>query len=163
MCVCVCVCERTGTTFEQKRLPTKWNVAALGFPPLSGNVILHSDLVNFSPDALKDIGRFKQIHVTPENRPLVTDHWRFIDLTVNCPSFTDWEYFYNICPFLYFCRLTLFFLLCAVSLVLNHCQVYRIAAVVYQCYSDVNGPDSVSMETFKPALAKLGKSIQVRH
>ncbi|XP_008330873.1 proteasome assembly chaperone 1 [Cynoglossus semilaevis] len=45
--------------------------------------------------------------------------------------------------------------------VLNHCQVYRIAAVVYQCYSDVNGPDSVSMETFKPALAKLGKSIQL--
>ncbi|KAM7374706.1 hypothetical protein PAMP_007349 [Pampus punctatissimus] len=45
--------------------------------------------------------------------------------------------------------------------VLNHCQVHRIATVVYQCYSDVIGPDSVTMETYKPALAKLGKSIQV--
>ncbi|XP_029304676.1 proteasome assembly chaperone 1-like [Cottoperca gobio] len=44
--------------------------------------------------------------------------------------------------------------------VLNHCEVHRIATVVYQCYSDVTGPDSVSMETFKPALTKLGKSIQ---
>ncbi|XP_028323439.1 proteasome assembly chaperone 1 [Gouania willdenowi] len=45
--------------------------------------------------------------------------------------------------------------------VLNHCQVHRIAAVVYQCYSDVIGPDSISMETFKPALTKLGRSIQL--
>uniref|UniRef100_A0A1A8PD45 Proteasome assembly chaperone 1 n=1 Tax=Nothobranchius rachovii TaxID=451742 RepID=A0A1A8PD45_9TELE len=45
--------------------------------------------------------------------------------------------------------------------VLNHCQVHRIAAVVYQCYSDVIGPDSVTMETYKPTLTKLGKSIQV--
>lgn len=45
--------------------------------------------------------------------------------------------------------------------VLNHCEVHRIAAVVYQCYSDVIGPDSVTMETFKPALTKLGKSIQL--
>uniref|UniRef100_A0A8D3A6G5 Proteasome assembly chaperone 1 n=1 Tax=Scophthalmus maximus TaxID=52904 RepID=A0A8D3A6G5_SCOMX len=45
--------------------------------------------------------------------------------------------------------------------VLNHCQVQRIATVVYQCYSDVIGPDSVSMETFKPALTKLTKSIQL--
>ncbi|XP_034540386.1 proteasome assembly chaperone 1 [Notolabrus celidotus] len=45
--------------------------------------------------------------------------------------------------------------------VLNHCQVHRIAAVVYQCYSDVIGPDSVTMETYKPALTKLGKSIQL--
>lgn len=52
-------------------------------------------------------------------------------------------------------------LLCAVSSVLNHCEVHRIAAVVYQCYSDVIGPDSVTMETYKPALTKLGKSIQV--
>uniref|UniRef100_A0A1A7Y895 Proteasome assembly chaperone 1 n=1 Tax=Iconisemion striatum TaxID=60296 RepID=A0A1A7Y895_9TELE len=45
--------------------------------------------------------------------------------------------------------------------VLNHCQVHRIAAVVYQCYSDVIGPDSVTMETYKPTLTKLGRSIQV--
>ncbi|XP_015239079.1 PREDICTED: proteasome assembly chaperone 1 [Cyprinodon variegatus] len=45
--------------------------------------------------------------------------------------------------------------------VLNHCQVHRIAAVVYQCYSDVTGPDSVTVESFKPVLTKLGRSIQV--
>uniref|UniRef100_G3QC23 Proteasome assembly chaperone 1 n=1 Tax=Gasterosteus aculeatus aculeatus TaxID=481459 RepID=G3QC23_GASAC len=45
--------------------------------------------------------------------------------------------------------------------VLNHCEVHRIATVVYQCYSDVTGPDSVTMETFKPALTKLGESIQL--
>ncbi|XP_049897430.1 proteasome assembly chaperone 1 [Epinephelus moara] len=45
--------------------------------------------------------------------------------------------------------------------VLNHCEVHRIATVVYQCYSDVIGPDSVTMETFKPALTNLGKSIQL--
>ncbi|CAJ1063417.1 proteasome assembly chaperone 1 [Xyrichtys novacula] len=45
--------------------------------------------------------------------------------------------------------------------VLNHCEVHRITAVVYQCYSDVIGPDSVTMETYKPALTKLGKSIQL--
>lgn len=45
--------------------------------------------------------------------------------------------------------------------VLNHCQVHRIAAIVYQCYSDVAGPDSVTMETYKPSLTKLGKSIQL--
>ncbi|XP_034406798.1 proteasome assembly chaperone 1 [Cyclopterus lumpus] len=45
--------------------------------------------------------------------------------------------------------------------VLNHCEVHSIATVVYQCYSDVTGPDSVTMETFKPALTKLGKLIQL--
>ncbi|KAM9348216.1 proteasome assembly chaperone 1 [Symphorus nematophorus] len=45
--------------------------------------------------------------------------------------------------------------------VLNHCEVHRISAVVYQCYSDVSGPDSVTMETYKPALTNLGKSIQL--
>nr|XP_020454013.1 proteasome assembly chaperone 1 [Monopterus albus] len=44
--------------------------------------------------------------------------------------------------------------------VLNHCQVHCIAAVVYQCYSDITGPDSVTMETYKPALTKLSKPIQ---
>lgn len=51
--------------------------------------------------------------------------------------------------------------LCALSSVLNHCEVYHIAAVVYQCYSDVTGPDSVTMEAYKPVLAKMGKNIQV--
>ncbi|XP_047463994.1 proteasome assembly chaperone 1 [Mugil cephalus] len=45
--------------------------------------------------------------------------------------------------------------------VLNHCQVHRIAGVVYQCYSDVIGPDSVTMETYKLALTKLGRSVQL--
>ncbi|XP_031163947.1 proteasome assembly chaperone 1 [Sander lucioperca] len=45
--------------------------------------------------------------------------------------------------------------------VLNQCEVHRIATVVYQCYSDVTGPDSVTMETYKPALTKLSKSIQL--
>lgn len=45
--------------------------------------------------------------------------------------------------------------------VLNHCEVHRISAVVYQCYSDVVGADSVTMETYKPVLTRLGKSIQV--
>uniref|UniRef100_H3CQD2 Proteasome assembly chaperone 1 n=1 Tax=Tetraodon nigroviridis TaxID=99883 RepID=H3CQD2_TETNG len=45
--------------------------------------------------------------------------------------------------------------------VLNHCEVHRISAVVYQCYSDVVGADSVTMETYKPVLTRLGKSIQL--
>ncbi|KAK5887319.1 hypothetical protein CesoFtcFv8_015928 [Champsocephalus esox] len=45
--------------------------------------------------------------------------------------------------------------------VLNHCEVHRIPSIVYQCYSDVIGPDSVTMETFKPTLTKLGKSIKL--
>ncbi|XP_054610865.1 proteasome assembly chaperone 1 isoform X2 [Dunckerocampus dactyliophorus] len=45
--------------------------------------------------------------------------------------------------------------------VLNHCQVHCIAAVVYQCFSDVIGPDSVTMETFKPTLTRLGKSVHL--
>lgn len=45
--------------------------------------------------------------------------------------------------------------------VLNHCEVHHISAVVYQCYSDVVGADSVTMETYKPVLTTLGKSIQV--
>ncbi|KAF3840671.1 hypothetical protein F7725_006533 [Dissostichus mawsoni] len=39
--------------------------------------------------------------------------------------------------------------------------VHRIPSVVYQCYSDVIGPDSVTMETFKPTLTNLGKSIKL--
>lgn len=54
------------------------------------------------------------------------------------------------------CSLCVFFLS-----VLNHCEVHRISAVVYQCYSDVVGADSVTMETYKPVLTRLGKSIQV--
>lgn len=45
--------------------------------------------------------------------------------------------------------------------VLNHCEVHHIAAVVYQCYSDVIGPDSITMEAYKPVLTKLGKNIQL--
>ncbi|XP_024122109.1 proteasome assembly chaperone 1 isoform X1 [Oryzias melastigma] len=45
--------------------------------------------------------------------------------------------------------------------VLNHCQVHCIAAAVYQCYSDVIGPDSVTMETYTPVLTKLGKVMQL--
>ncbi|KAM3601316.1 uncharacterized protein V6R79_010585 [Siganus canaliculatus] len=45
--------------------------------------------------------------------------------------------------------------------VLNHCEVHRIAAVVYQCFSDVIGPDSITMETYKPALTRLSKSIKL--
>ncbi|XP_029030210.1 proteasome assembly chaperone 1 [Betta splendens] len=45
--------------------------------------------------------------------------------------------------------------------VLNHCQVHRIAAIAYNCYSDIIGPDSVTMETYKPALTRIGKSIQL--
>ncbi|XP_066555609.1 proteasome assembly chaperone 1 isoform X2 [Amia ocellicauda] len=45
--------------------------------------------------------------------------------------------------------------------VLSHCQVHRIPAVVYQCYSDVACPDSLTMEAYRPALSclssKLGK------
>lgn len=44
--------------------------------------------------------------------------------------------------------------------VLNHCQAHRLPAIVYQCYSDVISPDSVTMETFKPALTKLGRTIK---
>ncbi|XP_061659930.1 proteasome assembly chaperone 1 isoform X2 [Syngnathoides biaculeatus] len=45
--------------------------------------------------------------------------------------------------------------------VLNHCQVHRIPAIVYQCFSDVIGADSVTMEAHKPVLANLGKSIKL--
>lgn len=45
--------------------------------------------------------------------------------------------------------------------VLNHCQVNHISTVVYQCYSDVIGPDSVTMETYKSAFAKLGETIKL--
>ncbi|XP_049598893.1 proteasome assembly chaperone 1 [Syngnathus scovelli] len=47
--------------------------------------------------------------------------------------------------------------------VLNHCQVHRIPAVVYQCFTDVIGTDSVTMETYKPVLVNLGSSIKLDH
>ncbi|XP_071783038.1 proteasome assembly chaperone 1 [Centroberyx gerrardi] len=45
--------------------------------------------------------------------------------------------------------------------VLSHCQVHHIPTIAYQCYSDVVTPDSITMETYKPALTRLGKSIQL--
>ncbi|KAG5843886.1 proteasome assembly chaperone 1 [Anguilla anguilla] len=45
--------------------------------------------------------------------------------------------------------------------VLSHCQVCRIPAVLYQCYSDIINPDSVTMETYKPALSCLSKLIKL--
>uniref|UniRef100_A0A3B3VP33 Proteasome assembly chaperone 1 n=1 Tax=Poecilia latipinna TaxID=48699 RepID=A0A3B3VP33_9TELE len=47
--------------------------------------------------------------------------------------------------------------------VLNHCQVHSIAAVVYQCYSDVTGPDSITMDKYKPVLTKLGSTDVLRN
>lgn len=41
--------------------------------------------------------------------------------------------------------------------VLSHCQVFKIPAVVYLCFSDVISPDSVTMETYKPTLSILSK------
>lgn len=37
--------------------------------------------------------------------------------------------------------------------VLSHCQVFGIPAVLYQCYSDVVKPDSVTMEAYKPTVS----------
>ncbi|KAJ8267144.1 hypothetical protein GJAV_G00138990 [Gymnothorax javanicus] len=45
--------------------------------------------------------------------------------------------------------------------VLNHCQVKRIPAIVYQCYSDVITPDSVTMATYRPALARLSSVLKL--
>ncbi|XP_030648729.1 proteasome assembly chaperone 1 [Chanos chanos] len=45
--------------------------------------------------------------------------------------------------------------------VLSHCQIQRIPAVLYQCYSDVIYPDSVTMETYKPALSSLSKLVKL--
>ncbi|KAG7483624.1 hypothetical protein MATL_G00040290 [Megalops atlanticus] len=46
--------------------------------------------------------------------------------------------------------------------VLSHCQVHRIPAVLYQCYSDVISADSVTMETYKPALTCLRKLVKLK-
>ncbi|KAM4620915.1 proteasome assembly chaperone 1 [Polymixia lowei] len=45
--------------------------------------------------------------------------------------------------------------------VLSHCQVHRIPTVSYQCYSDVISSNSITMETYKPALTSLGKFIKL--
>ncbi|KAI4884876.1 hypothetical protein NFI96_028051 [Prochilodus magdalenae] len=47
--------------------------------------------------------------------------------------------------------------------VLSHCQVQRIPAVLFQCFTDVIHPDSVTMETYKPALSCLGASVKDPH
>ncbi|KAF7646740.1 hypothetical protein LDENG_00183320, partial [Lucifuga dentata] len=45
--------------------------------------------------------------------------------------------------------------------VLSHCQVHHIPTISYHCYSDVIGPNSITVETYKPVLAGLAKSIQL--
>ncbi|KAL6473127.1 hypothetical protein MHYP_G00193150 [Metynnis hypsauchen] len=45
--------------------------------------------------------------------------------------------------------------------VLSHCQVQRIPAVLFQCFTDVIHPDSVTMETYKPILSCLGTSLKL--
>ncbi|XP_072514731.1 proteasome assembly chaperone 1 [Salminus brasiliensis] len=45
--------------------------------------------------------------------------------------------------------------------VLSHCQVQRIPAVLFQCFTDVLHPDSVTMETYKPALSCLSASLKL--
>ncbi|XP_064837947.1 proteasome assembly chaperone 1 [Oncorhynchus masou masou] len=45
--------------------------------------------------------------------------------------------------------------------VLSHCQVHEIPAVLYQCYTDVISPDSITMETYKPALLCLSKLVKL--
>ncbi|XP_059394680.1 proteasome assembly chaperone 1 [Carassius carassius] len=43
------------------------------------------------------------------------------------------------------------------SAVLSHCQVQRIPAVLYQCYSDVLQPDSLSMQMYRAAVSAVLK------
>ncbi|KAL4608739.1 Proteasome assembly chaperone 1-like [Arapaima gigas] len=45
--------------------------------------------------------------------------------------------------------------------VLSYCQVQQIPAVLYQCFSDITVPDSVTMETYKPALSSLSTIIKL--
>nr|XP_055063307.1 proteasome assembly chaperone 1 [Misgurnus anguillicaudatus] len=45
--------------------------------------------------------------------------------------------------------------------VLSHCQVHQIPAVVYQCYSDVSHPDSLTMETYKSALVCVSSAVKL--
>ncbi|XP_076876189.1 proteasome assembly chaperone 1 [Brachyhypopomus gauderio] len=44
--------------------------------------------------------------------------------------------------------------------VLSHCQVHRIPAVLFQCFTDVSHPDSVTMETYKPILSSFSTSVK---
>jgi len=45
--------------------------------------------------------------------------------------------------------------------VLSQCQIHHIPAVVYQCYTDVITPDSITMETYKPLLSSLSKVVKL--
>lgn len=47
------------------------------------------------------------------------------------------------------------------SVVLNQCQVQHLPAVLFQCFSDVIHPDSVTMETYKPALSCFSTRVKV--
>ncbi|XP_053502083.1 proteasome assembly chaperone 1 isoform X1 [Ictalurus furcatus] len=45
--------------------------------------------------------------------------------------------------------------------VLNQCQVQHVPAVLFQCFSDVIHPDSVTMETYKPTLSCLRTQVKL--
>ncbi|XP_066507906.1 proteasome assembly chaperone 1-like isoform X2 [Hoplias malabaricus] len=45
--------------------------------------------------------------------------------------------------------------------VLSHCQVHRIPAVLFQCFTDVVHLVSVTMETYKPASSCLSTSVKL--
>ncbi|XP_062869908.1 proteasome assembly chaperone 1 [Trichomycterus rosablanca] len=45
--------------------------------------------------------------------------------------------------------------------VLSHCQVQRIPAVCFQCFSDVIHPDSITMKAYEPALSCLSKLVKL--
>ncbi|XP_028824930.1 proteasome assembly chaperone 1 [Denticeps clupeoides] len=45
--------------------------------------------------------------------------------------------------------------------VLSHCEVQGVPAVLYQCYSDMIVPDSVTMEAYRVALMLLSKTVKL--
>ncbi|KAK3521786.1 hypothetical protein QTP70_018295 [Hemibagrus guttatus] len=45
--------------------------------------------------------------------------------------------------------------------VLNECEVQHVSAVLFQCFSDVIHPDSVTMETYKPTLSGLSTRVKL--
>lgn len=45
--------------------------------------------------------------------------------------------------------------------VLSYCELHHISAALFQCYSDARAPDSSSMDTFRPAVARLAQLLQL--